>query len=164
MPGVRLATTLRYATDPLSESVCAPLGNVVLTSTDLDEINGPPLQQQETVVIQEETMNSMQINYHVQSRRILVISDRWDPDWVAQVDGSPRSIITLFDSSMRGVVVSPGEVALTMRYAPESVSRAVYWTVTGLILFVLLVLWEFLAPWHKRIPGIAAAGRESSNA
>jgi hypothetical protein len=53
---------------------------------------------------------------------ILVLSDAFDPDWKAEVDGTPVPILRV-DAVLRGVALQGGRHDVRFRYAPAVVAR-----------------------------------------
>jgi Bacterial membrane protein YfhO len=53
---------------------------------------------------------------------LLVLSDAFDPDWKAEVDGSPAPILCA-DAVLRGVALPGGRHEVRFRYAPPAVAR-----------------------------------------
>jgi hypothetical protein len=65
---------------------------------------------------------------------ILVLSDAFDPDWKAEVDGTPVPILRV-DAVLRGVALPGGRHDVRFRYAPAVVARgAVVSGVSALLL------------------------------
>lgn len=75
---------------------------------------------------------------------LLVVNDRFDPDWVATVDGADVSILRV-NGLVRGVVVPEGTHRVHLEYrAPLAV-----WLGAALALLGALLAW-FAAPWALR--------------
>jgi len=55
----------------------------------------------------------------MRSRGLVVLTDRWDPGWVAYLDGVPVRILRV-DHALRGVVAPAGLHTLRFRYQPTS--------------------------------------------
>jgi hypothetical protein len=70
---------------------------------------------------------------------VLVLTDVWDPGWVAEVDGEPRSIVRT-DLAYRGVVVLPGDRQVILRYAPTATYLGFVVAIAGLAALTALVV------------------------
>jgi hypothetical protein len=83
---------------------------------------------------------------------ILLVTDKFDPEWKARVDGKEARIVRA-NYAMRGVFVPPGPHQVTMSFEPAV--KTLYVSLAGIVLGILLLLVLLFAP--KRDPQPAAA-------
>jgi hypothetical protein len=77
----------------------------------------------------------IQLNADVAAPAVLLLNDRWDPQWNVRVDGRPASLLRC-NFCMRGVQLEPGRHVVEFRYQPRSTAFRVSLAVTlfGLLL------------------------------
>ena len=68
---------------------------------------------------------------------LLVVSDQWDPDWRATVDGAPAAIHRV-DYLMRGVLLGPGVHRVRFTYQPHALEAGIRISELSLALTLLL--------------------------
>jgi hypothetical protein len=61
----------------------------------------------------------IEVSVSAPARRLLIVSERFTPDWQATVDGQPASMVAVYGDFM-GCVVESGMHFVTLRYAPRS--------------------------------------------
>jgi hypothetical protein len=83
---------------------------------------------------------------------ILLVTDKFDPEWKARVDGKETKILRA-NYAMRGVFLPPGAHQVTMSFEPPV--KWLYVSLAGIALGILLWLVLIFAP--KRDPQPAAA-------
>lgn len=150
LPRLRLARQLSHAEAPLEAAANVDLAQTVLCRPDVaPEMDGPPLAPSERVEFVQDGADSLRISLRVEHPRVLVLSDRWWPHWEARVDGRERPILPLFDRSIRGVIVHPGESELVMRYRSAPLRRGAAAAAVGLLLLAGLLALELK---RKRCP------------
>lgn len=69
----------------------------------------------------------------------LVLTDAYDPDWRASIDGQPVPLLRANDV-FRAVAVPAGEHTITFHYEPRAVRVGLYVTLAGLALLIGLVI------------------------
>ena len=69
----------------------------------------------------------------------LVLTDAYDPDWQASVDGGPVPLLRANDV-FRAVAVPAGEHTITFHYEPRAVQVGLYVTVAGLALMIAVTV------------------------
>ena len=141
LPRLRLVPTLQLGPMPI-DSDWDPAALATMRAADSPAYEaartGPPITDAETVLSIYDGFDRLEMTATVVHDRILVVGDRYDPDWRVTVDGRPGTILPLYDRAMRGVVVAPGSHVVEMRYRPRSLQRAAPVAIAGgLSLFVL---------------------------
>jgi len=84
---------------------------------------------------------------------MLLVTDKFDPEWKASVDGKEAKIIRA-NYTMRGVFLSPGQHEVTMSFKPPV--KWLYVSLAGIALGILLSLVLLFAPKHDSQPTAAA--------
>jgi len=74
---------------------------------------------------------------------LFVLSDQWDPDWKATVDGKPSAIHRV-DYLMCGVLIGPGVHRIRFTYVPHALEAGIKISTLSLALTVLLAGAGFL--------------------
>jgi hypothetical protein len=87
----------------------------------------------------------------VESPAVLLINDRYDPQWKVWVDGQPAELLRC-NYVMRGVALQPGEHTVELRYVVDLTS--LYVSLGGIAFSLLLCGWVALA--SRRSPVNAA--------
>jgi hypothetical protein len=75
-------------------------------------------------VIRHYAAEQVEIEARLVGAALLVLSDAFDPDWQAEVDGVPRRILAV-NAVLRGVPLSTGRHTVRFRYAPRAVARGI---------------------------------------
>jgi hypothetical protein len=75
-----------------------------------------------TATIRYESPTRAHLEADMRTDGMVVVSDMWDPDWYAQVDGTPCPIERV-DVALRGIRVPAGKHSIEMTYDPPSVRR-----------------------------------------
>ena len=83
--------------------------------------------------------NSAEVTIETACRQMVVISEAYDANWTASIDGQQTTLYEV-DSALRGVIVPPGKHRIEMRYRPAMVYLG-----GALTLMSLLSL-----PWWRR--------------
>jgi hypothetical protein len=84
---------------------------------------------------------------------ILLMTDKFDPEWKARVDGKEAEIVRA-NYAMRGVLVPPGAHQVTMSF--ERPVKSLYVSFAGIVLGILLLLVLLFAPKRDAQPATAA--------
>jgi hypothetical protein len=87
-------------------------------------------------------MNTVLIRARSACGGLLVLSDNDFPGWEAYVDGQRVEILRPFHA-LRGVVISPGEHTVMMKYAPSSVRNGALLSLLGLFSLSGLAWWDW---------------------
>lgn len=85
---------------------------------------------------------------------ILLVTDKFDPEWKARVDGKETKI-TRANYAMRGVFVPAGQHQVTMSFEPPV--KGLYVSLAGIMLGIILLLVLLFAPKREPQPAPAAA-------
>jgi uncharacterized membrane protein YfhO len=106
------------------------LRNTAITSvpTDLPSISAIPATQ---ATIEEYTPDQIRIRATAQQKGLLVLTDLYDPQWVATVDGESADILRS-NHIMRGVLLTPGDHEIVFRYEPRSVQVGILVSLVGI--------------------------------
>jgi hypothetical protein len=102
-----LRTLFDPAWDPMSEALVPPgIGS---------QTNGPPAQS--AVTIEKYLRNEVDLRTRLDRPGILMLQDKWDPNWTVRVNGQPATAFRV-NHLMRGLKLESGEHHISMRYAP----------------------------------------------
>ena len=71
----------------------------------------------DTAVIEEDANDRIVIRARSSTPGYLVLADTYTPDWVAEIDGTPTTVLPL-DGALRGVALGPGDHRVTFSYRP----------------------------------------------
>jgi hypothetical protein len=143
LPRLRLVPELRHAEDPLAPRGDAESVALLGPSPRIPELTGPPLEPGEAAEFAANFADRLEITVAVTHPRLLVLSDRCWPGWSAAVDGESRPIIELYDGAMRGVLVSPGDQQVIMRYRPTDWTRGLYAAAAGCVVLLVLLAFDY---------------------
>lgn len=92
----------------------------------------------------------MEVEVKAAKPAVLRVSERFDKDWRATVDGAPVPVQRV-DYIMQGVVVPSGEHRVVLRYAPAV--WPLYVQGAGMLIVVGAILWLAVVPiWSRRTP------------
>jgi hypothetical protein len=155
LPRARLVQTLRQSEDPWADVERIDVRTVALCE-DAPLIDGPPLAAGERARIVADGLSSVRIEVRAHATRLLVVSDRWWPGWHATVNGEAQAIIPLFDSTMRGVVVGPGESDVVLYYRSPSLQTG-FWCMLAGGLLLLGTVGRGLRDWRAAAPAVEDA-------
>jgi hypothetical protein len=119
-------------------------GSVDPHLTALLDTNAPALvpaedPSAETVRITARDNDEIRLSVNVTSRALVVLSEIWDPDWTATVDGRSTRIYRM-DYMFRGVVVEPGAHEIVLRYPVTLIRQTAWLYLIAPAAFVLLGL------------------------
>ena len=106
------------------------LRNTVITATptDLPRTSVIPATQ---ATIVEYIGDQIRIQATARQEGLLVLTDLYDPQWVATVDGESAEILRL-NHVMRGVMLTPGDHEIVFRYEPRSVQVGILVSLAGI--------------------------------
>jgi hypothetical protein len=105
-----------------------------------------------TAEIVEETPTRIKVAARMETAGLLVLADRWDKGWRADLNGQPAPIL-IVNHALRGVVVPAGEATLEFRYRPASLAwglRLAAFAAVVLLLGIGIDFWRRTAA--KRTP------------
>jgi hypothetical protein len=147
LPRFRLVPELRHSADPLAElDTTEPAVVALCRPADAPALNGPPLDRLDHVGGVYDGFDRQTFLVGASAPRLLVIADRWTPDWRATVDDRPVPLIRLYDGALRGVFVPAGLSEVKLTYEPASFRRGAQLTGLGLLLTLALMA---LTAWHQ---------------
>jgi hypothetical protein len=89
----------------------------------------------------------VELSADVKAPSLLVLFDRWDPQWSVTVDGQKQSLIRA-DYIFRGVYLTPGNHQVHFRF--RTPLRALYISLTAIVLAVFLCLYVALRPEQEK--------------
>jgi hypothetical protein len=91
---------------------------------------------------------------------LLIVSDAYHPDWEVTVDGHPAALLRV-NHVMRGVILSPGEHVVEMKFKPNGLGASLIVAAFGFIIPVLLLFFE---RHQKRIGGASRPRHSTASA
>jgi hypothetical protein len=91
-----------------------------------------------TLEVLEDAPSAATVTVRGRDRQILVVSDRWDPDWVCTIDGEVVPILKAY-GIVRCVIVPPGEHRVEFLYDPPGWAYGKLLSLAGLIVLLALL-------------------------
>ena len=106
--------------------------------TSLDQVSDTATEQVNFISY---AANAMDLSVHAGGgRSLLVLSEMYDPSWVATVNGKPARIWKV-DGSLRGIIVPRGESHVSLRYRPMPIYIGAALTVAAFLAVLLALIW-----------------------
>lgn len=152
LPRAKLYAQWQVSTN--DESTLQQLGSrefdpeqLVLVSGDVPAppTSGPAPQNPGTVKFVSYAPKHLQLRSQAETPALLLLNDKFDPDWKVRVDGQPAKLLRA-NYLMRGVYLPKGEHTIEMRFSPSL--RGLYVTLSAMGLGVILC--GFLAVAERR--------------
>jgi hypothetical protein len=130
--------------DPSAALALLTTGTVDPGQTALLETEPPPLgilddADSETVSWIGTEPDRLSLRVEVNAPALLVLSEVWDPNWTATVDGEPAPVV-LADYTLRAVSVPPGAHEVVLSYEPHSLRLGLAVTLITAVLLVVAAL------------------------
>jgi hypothetical protein len=116
----------------------------VLVDSPLNEMPGTN-QPAGTVKVSQYAPKRYELEADVKSPAVLLLNDRYDPNWEVTVDGEAASLLRC-NYIMRGVYLTSGQHKVTFQFRPPLDKRYVAWAAMGLgvVLIFSLAVGRFL--------------------
>ncbi|HXY37451.1 MAG TPA: YfhO family protein [Planctomycetaceae bacterium] len=108
-----------------------------------------------TAGVRYETPTRISLEVEMQTPGLVLLSNRWDPGWSAQIDGSASPIYCV-DYALRGFRVPAGKHTIVSTYSPPNLRKGLAITTTGFAGLLLWVIWQFMS---RRRASLAAERR-----
>ncbi len=115
--------------------------------------NGGANQDDGTVEFAGYAPKDIVLESHAAAPSLLLLNDRFDPDWKVQVDGKPETLVRC-NFIMRGVFLASGAHTVEFRYQPPIGS--LYVSLTAIGLSVVLLGFVVISANRRQIPKISA--------
>ncbi len=115
------------------------LRETALMSKPLKEAVDPPSGAPEETHIENYRLDRVQLSVESHGRGLLVLSENYYPGWQVWVNNKPATIYEV-DGALRGIPVPNGTSAVTLFYAPLSLSLGT--TLSWLTLCMVLAVWR----------------------
>lgn len=125
---------------------------LVSDKTPPDNASSPTAGDPGTVQITDYHPKVIRLEADVQSPSILWMAERSSPDWKVWVDGKPSHLLRC-DYLMRGVYLTPGKHAVTMKFRPPL--KTLY--VSMLAIVIGLAVGGYVIVTNRPAPGAAAS-------
>jgi len=103
-----------------------------------------------------ETPTRIAIEVRMETPGLVVLTDRWDPGWQAQLNGKPVPIL-ITDHALRGVVVPAGSTTLEFSYAPRSFRCGLALSCLSLLCLAGWVVFAYRSSYRSQV-GSAGSG------
>jgi hypothetical protein len=117
LPRARLVSRALVSDDPARDVQRIDPATTALTDAPLDL---PPEEGDNGIVwLATDRPGWIEVSISAPTRRLLIVSERFTPDWQATVDGQPVAVVAAYGDFM-GCVVESGIHHVTLRYAPRS--------------------------------------------
>lgn len=104
-----------------------------------------------SVVLIDRSPIEIKIQAEMETDGLIVVSDMWDADWYATIDGQPTSILKV-DSALRGIVASAGKHQILMNYRSAAVQKGLLWSFSALVVWLIWVAGLTVIRWLKNAP------------
>lgn len=114
---------------------------MAVTEQANDGIEPLPSGADETAAVTSYQPESITITADAASNGMLVVSEVYDPDWKAYVDGR-RVAVQPVDSTFRGVPLGPGSHTVELRYEPRSLDIGLWLTGASIALWTGVAVWR----------------------
>jgi hypothetical protein len=115
-------------------------GKAVLMTDDLSL----PSAMKGTASVHYETPTRLSLEVEMQTAGLVVLSNRWDPGWSAQIDGSASPIYRV-DSALWGFRVPAGKHTIVSTYAPPSGRKGLAITTAGGVALLFCATWQLVS-------------------
>jgi hypothetical protein len=115
----------------------------VLMTDDLEL----PQTMRGTASVRYETPTRTHLDIDMLTPGLVLLSDRWDPGWRAELDGAHCPIYRV-DLALRGFRVPAGKHSIVCTYDPASITKGFVITAAGCAVFLLWWFWLIL--WRRR--------------
>lgn len=92
---------------------------VAVLETSPPPLDQPPDPSTESVAISHYEADRIDLNVSASAPALLMLSEVWDPGWVASVSGNPAPIL-IADHALRAIPVPEGRHTVVLRYDPPS--------------------------------------------
>ena len=69
---------------------------------------------------------------------LLVLSDQFHPGWRAYLDGQPVTVVRV-NHVLRGVIPTPGEHHIELRFAPDSLRTGGWLSLAGILAMIIII-------------------------
>ncbi len=150
----QLSTNTQETLSKLADPSFDPHATVLLSESLPD--NRPPAVSNAapgTVEITHYEPNRIEFKANAAAPSILLVTDKFDPDWKARIDEKEAKIVRA-NYAMRGVFLPAGAHRVTMSFEPAV--KTLYVSLAGIVLGILLLLVLLFAPRREAKPAAAA--------
>jgi Bacterial membrane protein YfhO len=106
-----------------------------------------PSSMKGTASVRYETPTRISLEVEMQTPGLVLLSNRWDPGWSAQIDGSASPIYRV-DCALRGFRVPAGKHTIVSTYAPPSLRKGLAITTAGGAGLLFWGIWQLV--WRRR--------------
>jgi hypothetical protein len=120
----------------------------VLMTDDL----GLPQTMRGTASVRYETPTRTHLDIDMQTAGLVLLSDRWDPGWRAELDGALCPIYRV-DLALRGFRVPAGKHSIVCTYDPASLRKGFAISAAGCAVLLLWSIWQVLSRRRARWAG-----------
>lgn len=155
LPRARLYSQWQIITDDarmlerLTEPDFNPRESVLVAGEVAPTTGGTAEQPSGSVEITRYQPKEVALKARATAESVLLLNDRWTPDWKVFVDGTERPLLRC-NYIMRGVALSPGEHTVEFRFAPSS--SPLYVSLTALLACGVIAGFLGVDSWKTRRP------------
>jgi hypothetical protein len=110
---------------------------------------GLPRTMHGTARVQYETPTRTRLEMDMQTEGLVLLSDRWDAGWRAELDNTPCSIYRV-DVALRGFRVPAGKHSIVCTYDPPSLRKGFAITLAGVAVLLVWSAWKGIASRRPR--------------
>ncbi|MDO5296864.1 MAG: YfhO family protein [bacterium] len=111
------------------------------------------------VIVEKSTNNTLSLTTQCDQDAYLVISQSYDSNWQASVDGQP-AFISLTNLNMQSLPVPKGKHRVELRYVSPAFEKGWKISLAALILFIILGIWALRHPSQPAALNLPEADRQ----
>ena len=132
MPRARLVAHAQVSDDPYRDIETIDVSATALVAKPLD-LDAAATGQ---ATITEDRPGRIRVQANATGRALLIVSERYDPGWQAQIDGQPVDVIPVYGDTI-ACLIEPGAHEIALRFAPPSFRWGMIVSLAGLALTLL---------------------------
>ncbi len=115
--------------------------STAIVETSVDGIQPAVAGANESAIVTDHEPETIRITATAASAGLLVMSEVYEPDWHAYVDGKKVDILPT-DYAFRGVPIAAGTHVVELRYEPASLKYGLWLTIGAMLAWLTIALWQ----------------------
>jgi len=124
----RLLSDARVSAYPADDIARVDLARTALVAAPAPPLDGAP----GTATIVTDRPGHLRVTTTANGRQLLSVSERYDPGWIATIDGRPVAPIAI-NADFLGIIVEPGRHDVDFQFAPNAFARGRLLSIAGLV-------------------------------
>jgi hypothetical protein len=141
---------------PLLASAAVDPGQTALLETEPPSLSAPSESATESVIYKRLSPDHFTVEVEAQAAAMLMLSEIWDPGWIATVDGAPAAIQQV-NYVFQGIAVPTGRHVVDVRYSPPYLLLGIGISIGTVLLLLLVALALRLRERLRRAEGDGAS-------